>query len=690
MTERYLGSIISPSPVEPSEGFADSTASGVWNVHDPLIFGQAGDWPDPTNASPSKFIENLFSCFAYDGTGSSQTITNGIDLSNEGGLIWIKNREATGYEHLLFDTERGATKYLSSDNTSAEQTDSNSLTGFSSTGFTLGSSNRGNRSASGESGHVSWTFRKQPKFFDVVTYSGTGSARTVSHNLGSVPGMILVKRTDSTANWNVYHNGLNGGTNPEQYGINLNATGAEFSSSGYWNNTAPTATEFTVGTSANANVSGGTYVAYLFAHNNSDGGFGSTGDQDIIKCGSYTGTGDTDGPSIDLGFEPQFVMVKNASTSSDWMVVDSIRGITTRSGAGTGDDQILNWNTYGAESASGGLDLNPDGFKLNGGLTASNGNGNTHIYMAIRRGLMKAPTAGTDVFAIDSLDGTPLPSWDSGFPVDMALMRYNVDQSDDIQIASRLTSGRQLLTSTNAAESSNSLHTFDFMTGWGSRTSTTANWYSWMFRRAPEFFDIVAYEGSSSAKTVSHNLGVAPEMIIFKNRTDAINWIVYHKDTGTDSSVDVTELDTSDALRTSTAFFNSTQPTSSVFTVGTASHTNFSGRGYIAYLFATVAGVSKVGSYSGTGSDVNVDCGFTSGARFVLAKRTDSSGDWFVWDTTNGIVAGDDPYLLLNTNAAQVTNTDYIDPLSSGFTITSNAQSDLNASGGTYLFLAIA
>lgn len=690
MTERYLGSIISPSPVEPSEGFADSTASGVWNVHDPLIFGQAGDWPDPTNASPSKFIENLFSCFAYDGTGSSQTITNGIDLSNEGGLIWIKNREATGYEHLLFDTERGATKYLSSDNTSAEQTDSNSLTGFSSTGFTLGSSNRGNRSASGESGHVSWTFRKQPKFFDVVTYSGTGSARTVSHNLGSVPGMILVKRTDSTANWNVYHNGLNGGTNPEQYGINLNATGAEFSSSGYWNNTAPTATEFTVGTSANANVSGGTYVAYLFAHNNSDGGFGSTGDQDIIKCGSYTGTGDTDGPSIDLGFEPQFVMVKNASTSSDWMVVDSIRGITTRSGAGTGDDQILNWNTYGAESASGGLDLNPDGFKLNGGLTASNGNGNTHIYMAIRRGLMKAPTAGTDVFAIDSLDGTPLPSWDSGFPVDMALMRYNVDQSDDIQIASRLTSGRQLLTSTNAAESSNSLHTFDFMTGWGSRTSTTANWYSWMFRRAPEFFDIVAYEGSSSAKTVSHNLGVAPEMIIFKNRTDAINWIVYHKDTGTDSSVDVTELDTSDALRTSTAFFNSTQPTSSVFTVGTASHTNFSGRGYIAYLFATVAGVSKVGSYSGTGSDVNVDCGFTSGARFVLAKRTDSSGDWFVWDTTNGIVAGDDPYLLLNTNAAQVTNTDYIDPLSSGFTITSNAQSDLNANGGTYLFLAIA
>ena len=90
MTERYLGSIISPSPVEPSEGFADSTASGVWNVHDPLIFGQAGDWPDPTNASPDKFIENLFSCFTYTGTGSNLDIDNGIDILNEGGLTWFK------------------------------------------------------------------------------------------------------------------------------------------------------------------------------------------------------------------------------------------------------------------------------------------------------------------------------------------------------------------------------------------------------------------------------------------------------------------------------------------------------------------------------------------------------------------------------------------------------------------------
>jgi hypothetical protein len=111
---------------------------------------------------------------------------------------------------------------------------------------------------------------------------------------------------------------------------------------------------------------------------------------------------------------------------------------------------------------------------------------------------------------------------------------------------------------------------------------------------------------------------------------------------------------------------------------------------YIAYLFATLAGVSKVGSYTGTGADLNVDCGFSAGARFILIKRTDSTGDWYVWDSARGIVAGNDPYLLLNSLAAEVTSTDYIDPLSSGFTVTSSAPAALNASGGTYIFLAIA
>jgi hypothetical protein len=100
--------------------------------------------------------------------------------------------------------------------------------------------------------------------------------------------------------------------------------------------------------------------------------------------------------------------------------------------------------------------------------------------------------------------------------------------------------------------------------------------------------------------------------------------------------------------------------------------------------------VSKVGSYTGNGTTQAIACGFTGGARFVLIKRTDSTGDWYVWDSARGIVAGNDPYLLLNSTAAEVTGTDYIDTSATGFEISSTAPAAINASGGTFVFLAIA
>ena len=142
--------------------------------------------------------------------------------------------------------------------------------------------------------------------------------------------------------------------------------------------------------------------------------------------------------------------------------------------------------------------------------------------------------------------------------------------------------------------------------------------------------------------------------------------------------------------------FNSTLPTSSVFSVGDLGAINNNNDNYIAYLFGDLAGISKAGTYSGTGNNINVNCGFSAGARFVVIKRVDGNvgqtdqGDWYVWDSVRGIVGGNDPYLLLNKTSAQTTNTDYIDPLNAGFTVTSSAPVDLNAVGGTYLFLAIA
>jgi hypothetical protein len=175
--------------------------------------------------------------------------------------------------------------------------------------------------------------------------------------------------------------------------------------------------------------------------------------------------------------------------------------------------------------------------------------------------------------------------------------------------------------------------------------------------------------------------------MIIKRRDGAVHWSVY---SAANTSAYNIALNQTDAKFDGASYWNATAPTSSVFTINTHTSVNASSGTYTAYLFATLAGVSKVGNYTGTGADLNVDCGFSAGARFVMIKRTDSAGDWYTYDSVRGIVAGNDPYLLLNDTDAEVTNTDFIDPLNAGFTATSNGSSTVNVDGGTYIFLAIA
>ena len=238
-------------------------------------------------------IEDVFSTYLYDGNGSTQTITNGIDLDGEGGLVWIKPRNAA-LSHNLFDTERGfGTTYayrIFSNETNAQSELADGVSSFNSNGFSLGNSSIVNGSSYN---YASWTFRKAPKFFTFLTYTGDGVAgRTVSHDLGSVPGCIMVKKYAGSGGgepWEVYHRGVDS-TAPEDYRLILNTTSARSDSSTRWNDTAPTSTEFTLGNESSVNGSGISYVAYLFAHNDDDGEFGPDGDADIIKCGSYAGS----------------------------------------------------------------------------------------------------------------------------------------------------------------------------------------------------------------------------------------------------------------------------------------------------------------------------------------------------------------------------------------------------------------
>jgi len=266
-------------------------------------------------------VDEVFSTFLYDGNGSTQTITNNIDLTGEGGLVWSKARDAS-QANTLFDTERGATKSVFSNFSLQEYTLGDALTGFTSSGYTLGGDASGPNINGNGTTYVSWTFRKAKKFFDVVTYTGDGSTtKTVSHNLDSTPAMILFKRTDSTGNWVVYHANTPASGYTQPY-LRLNATFAATSLGDYGNNLAPTSTVIRTpvhtnsgNTADSVNVNGASYVAYLFAHNNSDGEFGPDSDQDVIKCGSYTGNGSATGPVVNLGFEPQWVMIKGTGYS---------------------------------------------------------------------------------------------------------------------------------------------------------------------------------------------------------------------------------------------------------------------------------------------------------------------------------------------------------------------------------------
>ena len=635
------------------------------------------------------YIEDVFSTYLYTGTGATQTITNSIDTTTYGGLVWIKGRSgATG--HRLTDTVRGVTKSLASETTAAQATEATGLTAFGTTGFTIGADADYNTSAAT---YVGWTFREQPKFFDVVTYTGTGSAQNISHNLGSVPGCIIIKQTGAASNWAVYHKNSN--VAPQNTYLALNDTAAAGTSATWWNSTTPTSTVFTVGTSFNTNSSGGTYVAYLFASD--AGGFGLTGTDNVISCGSYTGNGLTSN-TITLGYEPQWLLIKLADAPANWMLFDVMRGMTAAPVGGTPNDAVLNPNLSGAETSTVNY-VRPTatGFELTVSSNETNADGNTYIYIAIRRGPMKEPTSGTSVFSPIASSAATGTAQTTNFPLDAQWINFRGGDSANTAFLERLISlssttteaGRYLTSSSTVAE----VDSGAFQRAWNNTGFSIPSAYGgvstvyYNLQRAPSFMDVVCYTGTGSATTQTHNLGVAPEFMILKERGGAGNWTCYSAAYGGTYFI---PLNTTAAASTSTGPWSNTNPTASVFTVGTSSLTNNFTSTYVAYLFATCAGVSKVGSYTGTATTKQVDCGFTAGARFVLIKRTDSTGDWYVWDSARGIIAGNDPYLLLNSTAAEVTSTDYVDTYSAGFEISSTAPAAINASGGTFIFLAIA
>ena len=635
------------------------------------------------NAGEAVFVEDVYATHIYTGNQTAHTLTTGIDLDGEGGLLWIKAYDGAGgtNEHVWLDTARGVNKYIRSNSSVAEATGSFTQT-FTSTGFTLNTASA--LVNDGNTFYDSWSFRKQSKFFDVVTYTGTGGATTVSHNLGSVPGMILVKRTDSTKDWWAYHVGANGGVNPATKYIVFNENDAEVDSDTAWNDTAPTATEFSLGTSTNVNASGGSYVAYLFANGEAD--FGEDSDEAIIKCGHFSS--DSGGAAtVDIGFEPQWLMFKrrDSSTNGDWYVMDYLRGLHYYQN----DSKFLAANRSNA-SSSVGAGVYQSGIHA-WSLTASS----NYIYVAIRRP-QKVPEAGTEIFFPNAYTGNATAGRElaasAGFPHDLMVNQGRSAAYEPLVFDRVRGFKRRLYTYLTSAAGNVGTNVITRFNQAGHTVGTdadvnasSATYITHYFRRARKFMDIISYQGNSSARAMSHNLEVAPEIAFFKTTNMSDNWLV--ASTATTATM---FLNTTNSESTSNYSSKFTSFTSSAinFSASSSSYVNESSRTYVAYLFATLPGVSKCGTYTGTGSAQNIDCGFSGTARFLLIKSRDEARGWFVYDSARGIVAGNDPYQLWNAAGTEVTSTDYIDPYAGGFAL--SGSNDLNVSSEKYLFLAIA
>jgi len=317
----------------------------------------------------------FFNPTLYTGTGSSNAVT-GVGFSAD--LTWLKSRNST-YSNYWFDTARGATKAVWSDNSDVEATNAEYQKSWESDGFTVGTNSGVNNSATT---YASWNWKagttsglsggtitpsaysfSTTSGFGVYAYAGNGVVGAeVPHGLGAVPKMIIIKGLDYAYDWQVYH--VAGGNTGNMI---LNSTAQFATDNSRWDDTTPTSTVWTMGSGSTVNYSGRNFVAYVFAE---IPGFS--------KFGSYLGNGNVDGPFLYTGFSPAFLLIKiySGSGTGKWIVVDN-----KRNGFNI-DTPFLAPNSSAAEDASPTLDLLSNGFKLRSTEFPTNADGKSILYAA--------------------------------------------------------------------------------------------------------------------------------------------------------------------------------------------------------------------------------------------------------------------------------------------------------------------
>ena len=384
-----------------------------WNFGQmPFVHSQTGYSDVATNSLPEPTIKNgrdYFAAATYPGNGGS---TQTISLDFKPDLIWIKAKDAAS-SHCLYDTIRGATAMLNPDDTQLERADGNvaPVSGVSG-GFTVGALNTVAGSTNiNNINYVAWCWKaggapttdnsngvvngvgaaqtagsvkvdgsdgsfaqgsiavkkmsvNTTAGFSIATYTGTGSAGTIPHGLGAAPEWALLKRTDGTSAWSVYHKSM-GNQNKMQLNENLKmsdfGTGTDI-----WNGISPTNQVFSIGVAGDVNTLNEQFIAYMWAPV-----------EGFSKFGSYEGNGNPDGTFVYLGFRPSLIIFKNVDALGSWVMYDTARNtdnpVDTRLTANTNLDE--------GTSASMLVDFLSNGFKHRNNDQDLNSN-DTFIYMA--------------------------------------------------------------------------------------------------------------------------------------------------------------------------------------------------------------------------------------------------------------------------------------------------------------------
>jgi len=501
-------------------------------------------------------------------------------------------------------------------------------------------------------------------------------------------------------------------SSPQNYHSNLNNTDAREEDDGWWNNTAPTSSVVTIGNKDEVNYSSREYVMYLFAHD--EAAFGASGTEKITYCGGGSGYGGF--AKEDLGWKPAYTMFKQVTSTnnnSSWFVNDEIIGRSAThptSNLSYPDAGYSGFLRY--QNMSGTIDSADQGVYTatsqthNGtGFTMYSSNQTiTYSIRSVDGYTCKKPDAGTDLLWLGTGDsGTTLsnPSYDATFQVshwhefmtgdanNFFSSRLQGTRYKSSGSSSDRGKGRALIGNSTGDESAigdNDMAAMAYHKGWGySRSGKGTGW------KESKSSTCVHYYGNSSAQTVTHFMNAIPSFIIVKARGLSGSWRVYHSGLNEGSSPENYSLQLDDNAIGGNVW-NGTAPTSTTFSVGTDSNVNSNNEPYIAYLWAN-SSYSTAGYYTGNGGSQTITTNFQP--RFLVIRRynvgANTSGapdsSWIVFDTNRGWSSGNDTVQWWNKNTGPTTNTNYCDPISTGFTLNSG-EGYTNNNGDKYIYFA--